>query len=293
MRLAAAAVLALTALAFAGDDSGLKARVEAALAHGDRSGAARAIEEAAAGDPASGLAAARTAFDVLQGAEGNLLAARYIARTLATAPADADAILLAAEVRERVMRDADVAAGCELLGALRKVRPEDAEVCKDLARMLRYAGRREEARDAFAEVVKLRPADEQSRLQMAILSEELAEPDRAVAVYDDVLHRLPRYLEVYLLKARTLRLRKSDCAGARAALEAGVAAANLDPPVSGRDDYLTRFDAELRAIADQERHAVELRDLGRRIDRLVAWTITGWLAVLGGGVVLLRRAKWL
>ena len=293
MRLTAATVLALAAIAFGGDDPGLKAHVESSLARGDRAGAVRAIEEAAAADPASRLDAARTAFDVLQGADGNLLAARLVAQRLEKAPEDGDAILLAARLRERLLRDADVAAGCELLPALRKLRPEDPDVRRDLARLLRYAGRREEARDAYSEIVRLRPADEVSRLQIASIEEELGNPDRAVAIYDDILRRLPRNLDVYLLKARMLRYRKADCAGARAALESGIAAANSDPPLSGRDDSLSRFDAELRAIAEQERHREELRGLGRRIDRLLAWTIAGWLAVLGGGVVLLRRARWL
>lgn len=304
MRFAAAfgLVLVAAATAFGGDD-GIGREIGEALARGDRTAALAKLDAVtlpgAERDRRRSVEAARAAMDQVGGPEGNLRAARILIDTLQLDRSDqANAYTLAMGLRARAVRgELDFESARAILGGLAHVYPEHLEFAKDLALAYRDAGRTAEARAEYERIADLAPSDRDSRLALAVLSEDAGLLDKAVAVYDELIGLRAAGerpdLQAHLNKGWLLLDKKHDCDRARIALEAGVAAAQSAATGVEREQFLARFRSLRDDIEAEERRRVRLRTLGARLDAVLAWTAAAWLVVLGGGVVLLRRARWI
>jgi tetratricopeptide (TPR) repeat protein len=300
MRAAWALVVLLCASASA-QDVGIGKTVEDALARGDRAAALAALDAVTAPgaprDRRKSVEAARAAMDVVGGPEGNLRAARILVDALKLDRSDREkAYSLAMELRRRTW-DVDLEAGQELLGGLVRIYPEALEFNSDLAMQYRHAGLSDLARAQYEKIRTLAPSDRSCRYELALMHELRGALDDAIATYDDLIalrsdDPQPE-LRAHLLKTRLLLLTARDLPAARRALESGLAAAEAAPPGRERDVYVEEF-RSLRADID---HAEESRrtlfDLRRKLHATLGWTTAVWLLVVGGGVVLLRRAKWI
>lgn len=113
-------------------------------------------------------------------------------------------------------RASDAAARYE---ALLRAHPDDPELALGRARALARAGRRAEARPAFARAVALRPTPE-ARLERAdLLAADPATRDEARAEYEAVLRVMPRSRRARLGLARVLMARKETSPAAVAHYE--------------------------------------------------------------------------
>lgn len=302
MRSAAAIVVLLAAAAFGGD-APIGREVREALARGDRTAALAALDAVTAPgaprDRRRSVEAARAAMDEVGGPEGNLRAARILVDTLRLDRSDLErAYTLATGLRARAVRgELDFESAREILGGLSHVYPEHLEFAKDLALAYRDAGRTAEASAEYARIAELAPSDRDSRMALAVLLEDRGALDEAVAVYDEMIRLRAEGerpdLQAHLNKGWLLLDKGHDCARARSALEAGVAAAQAAPAGVEREQFLARFRSLRDDIEAEERRRERLRALGAHLDAVLAWTAAVWALVLGGGVVLLRRARWI
>ncbi len=303
MKFAAALVLLLVAASAKGDDDGIAREIGEALARGDRPAALAALDAVtlpgAARNRRRSVEAAGAAMNQLGGPDGNVRAARILVDALRLDRSDQEnAYTLAMGLRARAVRgELDFESAREILGGLAHVYPEHLEFAKDLALAYRDAGRTAEARDEYARIAELAPSDRDSRLALAVLLEDAGSLNEAVAVYDELIALRaggdrPDLL-AHLNKGWLLLDKAHDCARARSALEEGVKAAQAAATGVEREQYLARFRSLRDDIEAEERRRVRLRSLGARLDRVLAWTAAAWLIVLGGGVLLLRRARWL
>lgn len=303
MRISAALVVLVLAASAAAGDTGIAREVADALARGDRPAALAALDEVirpgAVRDRRRSVEAARAAMEQVGGPDGNVRAARILVDTLKLDRSDQeDAYTLAKGLRARAVRgELDFESAHEILSGLAHVYPEYVEFAKDLALAYRDAGRTEEALAEYRKIADLAPSDRDSRLALAVLLEDRGSLGEAVAVYDELIRIRaggdhPDLL-AHLNKGWLLLDKAHDCARARTALDAGVAAAQSAATGVEREQYLARFRSLADDIEAEERRRVRLRSLGSHLGTVLAWTFAAWAAVLGGGVVLLRRIRWL
>lgn len=301
-----ALVLLLLLAAAAGDaragDDDVRREVEAAMARNDRAAALALLDAVTApGAPRSrarSVAAASAAMNIVGGPDGNLRAARILADTLRTDRTDnGGAWSLAVGLRARVIRVFDRPAAEELLGAMKRIYPEDLVYAYDLARVYRDGGSTDAARAVYAEIAALAPSETRARQALALLEEDRGDLAAALAVYEDLIksgaaQETPDFA-AHLSKTRVLLRKSHDLPAARRALDAGFAAVRAAPPSTEREDYLVRFDWTARELAQEEARRASLHELRARLDRTLALTAAAWLVVLGGGLLCLRRAGWL
>jgi tetratricopeptide (TPR) repeat protein len=295
-------LLALASSALAGDDADLRAAVRGAMERGDRAAALALLDAAAvegAHDRHRLLDAARVAAEAVGGREGDVRAARDLVAALRLDRSDRDgAYTQAMQLRSRaVRRETDAASAQTLCRGLVELYPESVEFAYDLALACRDAGLPDEARRVYERIVETAPSETRARFELAALDEDRGELGSAVALYDGLIgSHAPgesAALRACLQKAFLLLWRARDVGGARRALEAGVAATNASAPGPERDDFASRFESLRADLELEERHRARLREVGGRIDGVLLAAAAAWCAVLGGGVVWLRRAKCL
>jgi tetratricopeptide (TPR) repeat protein len=305
LRRALALLLLLAALSRpvqAADDD-IRREVEAAMARNDRAAALAALDAVVApGAPRSrarSVAAARAALDLVGGPDGNLRAARILADTLKTDRSDSQgAWSIAVGLRARAIRgDFDRPASEELLRAMMRLYPEDLVYAYDLAQVYRDGGSTDAARGVYKEIVALAPSETRARQTLAVLEEDRGDLAAALAVYDDLIAAGAAQgapdLGAHLSKARVLLWKSHDLAAARRALDAGLAAVRASPPSTGREEWLSRFEWTARDIEQAEARRASLHRLRTRLDVTLGLTAGVWVLLVGGGLLLLRRAGWI
>lgn len=299
--LLAAAALALGA-SLARADGEIRAKVQEALDRGDRTAALAAIDAVLAAPPQElerrfAVEAASAATSLVGGREGNVRAARLLLGALARDPSDALGAYSLAMGLRRKTRDADLDVSIELLLGLVRIYPAEIEFARDLARAYRYAGLVDDAVAQYERIAALAPSDQDARYRLAFLRAQRGEFEKALQVYDELieLRRHDPRPDLYAAwtKADLLLEKVHDLERAEAALVAGRQAAERTENAALREDYLARFE-ELRGRITEERARRErLARLRRALDRTLAGTALAWAAALGGGLYLLRRARWL
>jgi tetratricopeptide (TPR) repeat protein len=299
MRLAAALVLALAATAFAGDAAEVQRAVEEALARDDRAEELRVLDSVIAPDAPrdrkTSVQAARLAMERVGGSEGNLRAARILCDTLKTERGDGEGAFTLAKVLGRRVYDFDLPVARELFEGLVGVYPEILDFRYDLAQTYRHSGLADLARAQYEKISEIAPAERRAKYELAFLHEDRGDVEAAAKVYDELIALSANDpqpdLLAHLDKGWLLLNKAHDCDRARKALEAGLAAANASAPGPARDEFLNRFDWLRADLVREETHRKELRELRRHLDGVLVGTAAAWAIVLGGGLVLLRRAK--
>jgi tetratricopeptide (TPR) repeat protein len=243
------------------------------------------------------VAAARAALEVVGGPQGRLRAAEIVVEELKHDRSDRDrAWSLAMDVKRKAWAEFDPEALLPLLNGLVAVYPEQLAYRYDRALAHGYMGRVGDAIADYRAIVHNAPSESDAQYRLAFLLEETGDLDGAAGVYDKLVaqeQRDPALLRAHLLKTRLLRSTVRDYAAARRAVDAAVALARELPASTDRDRYLPLFDEERRVIGQAEQDRETLLALRSTLDRVLVGVALAWAAVLGGGVILLRRARWI
>ncbi len=271
----------------------VRVEIETAAASGDTAAAIaildRLLDPATTRDRATHVEAAKAAMTVLPPQEGGPRAARLLVEALRMNPAGDRAWRLANELRQRALRETDLATGIPLLEGLASVYPAELSYRSNLALLHLDAGRLDDAYAEFSRIVDLAPSESEARYRLAFLEEERGRIDAALEQYDEII-ALRGEMKAHRLKVAVLRTARAYEA-AEQALAAATAAAQSMALGPARDRALADLARERQLLDDDMDRRRRIRELDARLDRLLTRIAIGWGVVLAGGLLLLRRRQ--
>lgn len=271
----------------------IRAAVEAAVKEGRPDKAGEILRGLLETDVDTGgrrvVEGARAAMDLLPREGGNTIAAALLAKAIQEGSSGrASAWTAAQDLRRRLLAELDVENGRFLLGQLIDVYPQELSYRYDLGRLLMDAGQTRDARAAYLGIATQAPSEVDARYTAAWLADLLGDVDAALAEYEALIRERDD-LWAHVVKARLLLSRRRDHAAARAAIDAGYKAAHAQAPGEHRDKYLALLDEEKIAVERAVDRRERLREIDGRLDGHLTVIGVGWLVVLVGGLVVLRR----
>ncbi len=233
---------------------------------------------------------ARVAFDALPFDMGNGVASDLILDVLRENRSQPDAWTLAFRLRDRVMDGLDLAHGEPFLRAMIAVYPEQIRFRYYLMDLFLDSGRPAAADAQCEEILRQVPSDTRAHYVQALLRELDGRIDDAVRLYDEVI-ALGSDLRAHVIKVRLLWDVQRDYDAAERALTAGFAAVAAAPVGREREEVRADLEVEEELLRGEREQRRLLLAADARLRKLIAGILAGWLIVLGGGVLWLRRQR--